>query len=295
MSSESIGPPPDNQAPDNKKNDTNNGTEILSGGLITKEHGQHAQSANDAPKQKPHKRDWLDKANLIVLILAFIAAAAAACEADRLANLTKRAIDDADVAANTQHADTLLALQKAEAANTLAEKTADRQSRDTASSLALSKEAADATVAALDISRAQIRAYFSCSLWARVDPDNRQRVKYICKNTGQSQARKVTVTITFGYRDLVTGRLIPAKHPGIYFVGDLSQGETDSRDGASISPLPSEILIPGRGAHSVKCTVDFTDIFNVRQTQDFEAWNIADAMPNHEDFRLLVEHPSVVP
>jgi hypothetical protein len=254
--------------------------------------GQREPSyADETCKNVKLKRDWLDFINTFVLTLAFCAALYAGIEGGRLANLTQMAIDHADTAASTEHADTSLALQKAEAANTLARNTADRQSKDTASSLALSKEAADATVAALDISRAQIRAYFSCSLWARVDPDNRQRVKYICKNTGQSQARKVTVAITFGFRDLVHGNIVPAKQPGIYFVGDLSQGDTDSREGASLSPLPDDILVPGHGAHYIKCTVDYTDIFNMRQTQNFEAWNVLDPTPNPQDFRPLIEPP----
>jgi hypothetical protein len=63
------------------------------------------------------KRDWLDIANLIVLILAFFAAVAAAVEADRLAGLTQDAISHADESATTQHLDTIKALKKAEAAN----------------------------------------------------------------------------------------------------------------------------------------------------------------------------------
>ena len=63
------------------------------------------------------RRDWLDVANFILLVLAFFAAAAAAYESYRLAGLTHDAIDHADTASTTQHLDTLTALAKAEDAN----------------------------------------------------------------------------------------------------------------------------------------------------------------------------------
>lgn len=53
---------------------------------------RHAASRESRPK-KPH-RDWVDYTNLVVVILAFFAACAAACEADRLARLTKSMADD---------------------------------------------------------------------------------------------------------------------------------------------------------------------------------------------------------
>ena len=64
----------------------------------------------------------------------------------------------ADEAARTQHVDTLAALQRAEDANTLAGATAKQQAADTAVSLGLSKQAADAATRAVDANVASERA-----------------------------------------------------------------------------------------------------------------------------------------
>jgi hypothetical protein len=135
------------------------------------------------------------------------------------------------------------------------------------------KKAADAAVSAVDISRAQIRAYFACSLLARLESDSKQTVRYTCKNTGQSHARKVTVTITFGYIDLVHGNIVRMSPPGVYYIGDLSPGDSDSRDGTFPISLPKAIVTESHhGGHHVNCTVEFTDIFEVRHAQEFEGW-----------------------
>jgi hypothetical protein len=63
-----------------------------------------------------------------------------------------------DEAARTQHADTRAALQRAEDANALTEATAKRQAADTAVSLGLSKQAADAATKAVDTNVAGERA-----------------------------------------------------------------------------------------------------------------------------------------
>jgi hypothetical protein len=63
-----------------------------------------------------------------------------------------------DEAARTQHADTLAALQRTEDANALSEATAKRQAADTAVSLGLSKQSADAATKAVDTTVAGERA-----------------------------------------------------------------------------------------------------------------------------------------
>ena len=89
-------------------------------------------------------RDWIDIGTVIVLALAFFAAAYAAKEGERLSNATIDATARADFAARAQHLDTLAALKRADDANAIAKATADRQAQDTASALALSKKAVDA-------------------------------------------------------------------------------------------------------------------------------------------------------
>jgi hypothetical protein len=74
-------------------------------------------------------RDWLDYATFVALVAAAFAAI---------------------MASKIQHSDTLAALKIASDANTLSKETADRQARDTANALALSKQAADAATKAAD-------------------------------------------------------------------------------------------------------------------------------------------------
>jgi hypothetical protein len=92
------------------------------------------------------------------LAAAFAAASVAAWQSWRLADETIGAITHADTASEKQHQDTLVALKIASEANALSKETAERQSRDTANALALSKQAADATTKVVDANVAPERA-----------------------------------------------------------------------------------------------------------------------------------------
>src|SRR5271165_4441973 len=102
------------------------------------------QNARDTQKRSKEKnamrpdRDWIDVLNLVILVAAFLAAAAAAQQAERLATATLDATAHYDFTARTQHLDTVAAIQKAEDANVLAKDTAERQAKDTDVALALS-------------------------------------------------------------------------------------------------------------------------------------------------------------
>jgi hypothetical protein len=139
MSSDSISLPPNNEPEDHKPHSDGAQQAISPSPGPPKSNNNPNNAGCGTQKEKP-KRDWYDKLNLAVLIGAFLAAIAAAYEAGRLANLTETAVSHADVAAKLQHVDTLAALQRAEDANTTAKNTSDRQARDTASALALSRE-----------------------------------------------------------------------------------------------------------------------------------------------------------
>lgn len=137
-------------------------------------------------------------------------------------------------------------------------------------------KAANANVAALEISRAQIRAYFRCAIDAKLGPDNKQVTKYTCTNTGQSQARKVIITVIFGYHDFRLGHVVASPHQALNFAEDLSLNDSHSGEMESFSPIPPEILNGPKWAHRIKCTVTFVDIFNEPQSQEFEAWGWAE-------------------
>jgi hypothetical protein len=118
-------------------------------------------SANDADSsgQRPSGPNYdriISSGTLVVLFLTFLAALYAGMEADRLANLTEKAVGHADTAAKTQHSDTLAALQKAEDANTTARTVAEQQAKDTAIALAISKQAADAAKTQSEANRDQV-------------------------------------------------------------------------------------------------------------------------------------------
>jgi hypothetical protein len=136
-------------------------------------------------------RDWLDKAHLIVLIATFLAAIAAAYEAGRLANLTRTAISHADDIARGQIIATGFALKKAEDANTLAKATAERQSVDTASALALSKQAGDAAAKAVETNIAAERARIfvvGMRIGRSGDKDPNPKISFQIANLGKTSA-----------------------------------------------------------------------------------------------------------
>jgi hypothetical protein len=81
--------------------------------VITNDNRQIYPHATQESRKKP---SWVEKGTLIVLALTFLAALFAGYEANRLANLTNTAVNDAESAATKQKADTAQALEFAKEA-----------------------------------------------------------------------------------------------------------------------------------------------------------------------------------
>jgi hypothetical protein len=199
MSGDGVGVPSDQPATV-VKTDAASKPQILPPSAGTIPSQQEPNYTGGTYKNVKLKRDRLDFINTFILTLAFCAALYAGIEGGRLANLTQTAIDHADTAAKTQHADTLLALQKAEDANVTAKTTAERQAADTATALGLSKAAADAARMSANEAIADRRPFVGIdgseiaidepltfqNGWATVE------FKVILRNVGKSVAFNVT-------------------------------------------------------------------------------------------------------
>jgi hypothetical protein len=132
MVSDGVSLPRDNEPSDHKPQPEGDPQISAAPGanpIPAKEGEQQPRFANCDAQPKRPKRDCTDIVNIVILFLAFIAAAIAACEADRLARLTSKAINHADIAAQTQHNDTLAALNKATVANGIASDAAQKSLR----------------------------------------------------------------------------------------------------------------------------------------------------------------------
>jgi hypothetical protein len=134
----------------------------------------------------------------------------------------------------------------------LLSESAASQSRDMKESTTVGRTAAEAALKSadaahavvydnrenLEISRAQVRAHFLCSLKAKITPDRKQVVEFTCRNTGQSQAGPIQVAITFGYLRLSGGIPQTLANPQTVTFGGLAPNESLTDIVISDIPLP---------------------------------------------------------
>jgi hypothetical protein len=136
----------------------------------------------------PQDRDWL---TVGALVAAAFVGGIAAQQAERLATATIDATAHADGASEKQHLDTLAALKIASDANTLSKETADRQARETASALELSKQAADAAAKAVETNVASERArlFLTNASFVRTnEKDPNPKISFQIANLGKTTA-----------------------------------------------------------------------------------------------------------
>jgi hypothetical protein len=126
MSSDSGAQPPDAKAHDDRQDAKN---QPVIGTASTSEGDKNPCNSASSSKHEKPKRDWLDIANFLILLGAFLAAITAAFEADRLANLTGTSLSDARIAAAKAHEDNIAALARADHANQTSRDTERRQLR----------------------------------------------------------------------------------------------------------------------------------------------------------------------
>ena len=122
-------------------------------------------------------RDYIDYLNVIVVTLAFLAAATAAWESRRLAELTRTAITNAD-------ADN------------------KRQAADTQKALALTKQSAEAALRSADVAEAGARAWIAPVTFALrnlADAAEPLTVRVSYQNVGRQPARNISNWDTLDY------------------------------------------------------------------------------------------------
>jgi hypothetical protein len=131
--------------------------------------------------------------------------------------------------------------------------------------------AATANVDALEISRAQIRAFFNCMLEASLDKDRKEVVACTLTNTGQSQGGNVSVEIMFGYKDLIRGNIGTLKGPAARYVNNLSHDQSTTDTVIATEPLPEGVLGPSQNMiYHIGCIINFMDVARtVPQTPTF--------------------------
>jgi hypothetical protein len=135
-------------------------------------------------RQVTLKRDFVDVFNAIVLFFAFVAASVAAFQAARLADLTNTAIINADAVA-------------------------ERQSKDTQNSLALTKEAAEAATRSAEaatrsanLAEAGARAWIAPVTFSFVNlTDNTDplKIRVTYQNVGREPAKNVSIWTTLDH------------------------------------------------------------------------------------------------
>ncbi len=105
MSSDGVGVPADQESDTGKphsESESQIGALPIMRPIRAKERDENFSTTQCNPENKNPKRDWFDYTNLVILIFAFVAAAVAACEAYRLANLTNALVTDAQDTAKRQ-------------------------------------------------------------------------------------------------------------------------------------------------------------------------------------------------
>jgi hypothetical protein len=153
---EDLKTPPNDQNAQDDRSSPNNQPAVQSPAAEQRGDNYCRYLAPTGPR-KPD-RDWYDIANLSVLVFAFLAAAAAAYEAYRLARLTQDAISHADTSSDTQHVDMQRTLEQSATASTIQHADTQQALAQTAAATAISREAFDASQVE---ARVRLRSYLS--------------------------------------------------------------------------------------------------------------------------------------
>jgi hypothetical protein len=167
---------------------------------------------------------------------------------------------------------------------------ADKQRDDTLRLIKATEISAKAAADSVEISRAQIRAYFTCSMGARINEEKKQVIEYICKNTGQSDARKIRIVMHFGHDDFTGKGIIRIGVPLSKMVDDLGPSDIDSATLTS-ADVPKGLLDAQFWGYRTRCVIHFEDVFGEPRTQEFEAWGIVDSNSDPQVFMRLGRPP----
>jgi hypothetical protein len=175
MSGDNADPPPGDK-PSANEHSSNGQSNAVPAAIVSDECGKFIQIDN-SPIKLRLKRDIIDYLNIAVVTLAFAAAAAAAWQSYRLAELTQMAITNADTESK-------------------------RQATDTQAALNLTKQAADAATRSADVAETGVRAWvapvtFTLANIADTKEPLNTRISY--QNLGRQPARNVRNWLTLDH------------------------------------------------------------------------------------------------